>query len=67
MSSRTASRSGPWWAPFVAVTVTLVLAGIARLLLRRGTPGTVGDGGAYAPEPLTGDPMSVDAADVAPV
>jgi hypothetical protein len=48
----------------VAVAVTLVLAGIALVLRRRRS---LPDGGPYAPEPLTGDPASVDAADVAPV
>ena len=48
----------------MAVAVTLVLAGTARLLLRRRR---MEDGGAYAPEPLTGDPASVDASDVVPV
>jgi hypothetical protein len=48
----------------VAIAVTLVLAAAALLLRRRRA---LADGGAYAPEPLTGDPTSVDAADVVPV
>jgi hypothetical protein len=58
----------PWWAAPVAVAVTVVLAAVARLVLGRNvTVPAPGDGGAYAPEPLTGDPTSIDAHDVAPV
>jgi hypothetical protein len=60
------------WAPVVAVLMTAVVAGAARVMIglrgRRGHVGLVDDGGsAYAPDPLTGDPASVEAADVAPV
>jgi hypothetical protein len=54
----------------VALAVTAVLVGAARLLIglrRRRAPVGPIEGGAYAPEPLTGDPTSVGAADVAPV
>jgi hypothetical protein len=63
-------RSASLWAPVVAVAATAVLAGVARLMVkldRRRPPAGPVDGGAYAPEPLTGDPTSVGAADVAPV
>jgi hypothetical protein len=68
--SKTRRPSATIWAPLVAVAVTAVLVGAARLLvgLRRRRPATgAGPGGAYAPEPLTGDPTSVAAEDVAPV
>jgi hypothetical protein len=54
------------WAPLVAVAVTALVAGAVGLRRRR--PATApGSGGNYAPEPLTGDPSSVAAEDVAPV
>jgi hypothetical protein len=56
----------PWWASTVALLVTVILAGVVRLLWRHRSAQPA-DGGAYAPEPLTGDPTSVDASDVAPV
>jgi hypothetical protein len=62
-------RHGPWWVSVVAVFVTVVLAGVARVVVgrRRHPVGVEGDGGAYAPEPLTGDPTSVEPADVVPM
>jgi hypothetical protein len=69
-SSAPAPRS-PWWAPLVAlvaVVATVVLGALVRLVLGHQRSATDGrDGGAYAPEPLTGDPSSVGATDVAPV
>ena len=70
-SSASAPRS-PWWAPLVAlvaVVATVVLGALVRLVLghQRSATDDGRDGGAYAPEPLTGDPSSVGATDVAPV
>jgi hypothetical protein len=60
----------PVWAPVAAVLATAVLVAAAKLTVgrRRDRGGIGGDGGsAYAPDPLTGDASSIEAADVAPV
>ena len=71
MSLHRRSRRPPatLWTPVIAAVVTAVLVGAARLMvgLRRRQASTARDAGAYAPEPLTGDPTSVAAEDVAPV
>jgi hypothetical protein len=66
---RSRRTSANLWAPVVAVAVAALLVGAAPLVvgLRHRRPTQAPDPGAYAPEPLTGDPTSVGAADVAPV
>jgi hypothetical protein len=70
-SHRSRTRPSPPWAPAVARVATFVLAPAARLTTwwraRRGALGHLDGGSPYAPDPLTGDATSVEAADVAPV